>query len=80
MNDLLDFGITWGLFRVCLASLGHQRVILERFGTTLDSTVAYEADSGSFWCQFGITLGRVGVALASLWRHFAHWGVTLGSL
>ena len=53
---------------------------MEHFGTTLDSTLAYEADCGSLWCQFGITLGRVGVALTSLWCHFAHLGVALGSL
>ena len=50
---------------------------MERFGTTFDSTLAYEADCGSFWCQFGITLGRVGVALTSLWCHL---GVALGCL
>ena len=38
------------------------------------------ADCGSLWCQFGITLGRVGVASTSLWGHFAHLGVGLGSL
>ena len=52
------------------------------YWSTLDSTLAYEADCGSLWCQFGITLERVGVVLTSLWGHFAHFGgrfgITLG--
>ena len=76
MNALFDFGVSLGYV---WRHFGHQRVILERFGTTLGSTLAYEADFGSFWYQFGITLGRVGVALESRWHHFAHVGLTFGS-
>jgi hypothetical protein len=32
---------------------------------------------GSVWGHFGVSLGRVGVTLVSLWSHF---GITLGSL
>ena len=71
----------WGQFRLCPALLwasdGSIGALLDH---TLDSTLAYEADCGSLWCQFRITLGRVGVALTSLWGHFAHLGVGLGSL
>ena len=71
----------WGQFRLCPALLwASGGSIGALWDHTLDSTLAYEADCGSLWCQFGITLGRVGVALTSLWCHFAHLGVALGSL
>ena len=71
----------WGQFRLCPALLwASEGSIGALWDHTLDSTLAYEADCGSLWCQFGITLGRVGVALTSLWGHFAHLGVGLGSL
>ena len=71
----------WGQFRPCPALLSaSEDSIGALWDHTLDSTLAYEADCGSLWCQFGITLGRVGVALTSLWGHFAHLGVGLGSL
>ena len=77
----------WGQFRLCPALLwASEGSIGALWDHTLDSTLAYEADCGSLWCQFGITLGRVGVALyhfgiilhtwGSLWDHF---GMTFGS-
>ena len=68
----------WGQFRLCPALLwASEGRIGALWDHTLDSTLAYEADCGSLWCQFGITLGRVGFALTSLWGHFAHLGVGL---
>ena len=69
----------WGQFRVCAALLwASEGGIGALWDHTLDSTFVYEADCGSLWCQFGITLGRVGVALTSLWCHLVNLGVALG--
>ena len=62
----------WGQFRLCPALLwASEGSIGALWDHTLDSTLAYEADCGSLWCQFGITLGRV-------WgRLDGHFGITL---
>ena len=74
----------WGEFRLCPALLwALEGSIGALWDHTLDSTLAYEADCGSLWYQFGITLGRVGgrfdVTLASLCALGDHFRITFGS-
>ena len=73
----------WGQFRLCPALLwASEGSIGALWDHTLDSTLAYEADCGSLWCQFGITLGRVGVvtlgSLCALGDRFSHFGLIFG--
>ena len=69
----------WGQFRLCPALLwASEGGIGVLWDHTLDSALAYEADCGSLWCQYGITLGRVGVALTSLGALGGRLGMTLG--
>ena len=71
------FGVSLGYVR---RYFGHQRVVLERFGTTLWIQL-WRMRLTVDHCGVNLgTLGRVGVALTSLWGQFAHLGVGLGSL
>ena len=82
---MIDFTLAppWGQFKLCPALLwASEGSIGALWDHTLDSTLAYEADCGSLWCQFRITLGRVGVALTvtlgSLCALGGRFGITLG--
>ena len=72
----------WGQFRLCPALLwASEGSIGALWDHTLDSTLAYEADCGSLWCQFGNSgtgWGRFDVTLGSLCALGGRFGINFG--